>query len=73
MGAQDDTAVTAYFTGAGTGLSRGASTTDPTGVAFAFGVPEGIVGVAARLDGTPVGGSIGLARAGAVTSVVVRP
>jgi hypothetical protein len=67
----DSAAVTAYATG--DGISREASGTDATGVAFAFGVAGGPVGIRATLEGVPVGGALGVARAGAVTSLVVKP
>ena len=42
-------------------------------MAFAFGVVSGMVGVAATLDGSSVGGAIGFSHAGAVSSLVVGP
>jgi hypothetical protein len=69
----DGEAVTVYATGDGAGIARGVEGTDPTGVAFAFGVMEGMIGVTGRADGVPVAGTLGFARAGAVSSLVLRP
>jgi len=73
IASQDGPVVTRYFTANGADFSQTAKTTDATGVAFAFGVVGGMIGVAAEVDGAPVGGSIGFARPGAVSSVLVRP
>lgn len=65
----------AYFVGGGATMSTGARATDASGIAFAFDVPAGWVGVVGMRasDATPVGGAIGLARAGAVTSILLTP
>jgi len=73
IGSQDGPVVTRYLTSDGADLPQSRSTTDATGTAFAFGVVSGMIGIAAKVDGAPVGGSIGFARAGAVSSVLVRP
>ena len=73
IGSQDGPVVTRYMENDGADFARSGRATDATGVAFAFGVVDGPVGVAAAVDGAPVGGSIGFSRAGAVSSVVVRP
>ncbi len=69
----DGPVVTAYVSGGGAAISRDAAGTDLTGVAFAFGVPGGMIGVTGKADGVPIGGALGFVRAGAVSSVVVRP
>jgi hypothetical protein len=73
VGSEQPIAATRYFVGDGAALSASAEATDASGVALAFGVPAGPVGVAGRLVGQPVGGAMAYAHAGAVTSVVVRP
>lgn len=73
VGSQSGPLVTRYFAGDGVPFSADAKTTDATGVAFAFGAAAGAIGVAAKVDGAPVGGARGFARPGAVSSVVVRP
>jgi hypothetical protein len=73
IGSYDGAVTTRYFTGDGAAFPPDANATSGTGMAFAFGVVSGAVGVAAKVGGAPAGGSIGFARQGAVTSMVVRP
>jgi hypothetical protein len=73
IGSNDPFTATEYSVGDGEALSRTADVTDATGVALGLGMAPGAVGVAAKLDGQPVGGAIGFVSAGAVTSIVVRP
>jgi len=63
----------AYFASDGGALMPGASATDETGVAIAFGVRDSGFAVREALGATAVGGAFGFARAGAVSSVVARP
>jgi hypothetical protein len=73
VGADGPVAALRYFVGDGAALAADADATDATGIALGFGVAPGPVGVAARVDGSPAGGALGAARAGAVTSLVVGP
>jgi hypothetical protein len=64
--------VVAYLDGGGRPTRR-TFATDTSGIALGFVVSAGDVGVADLLDGKPVGGGLGFARAGAVSMIVVRP
>jgi hypothetical protein len=63
----------AYFAGDGSVLEPGATATDETGVAIAFGVAQRSFGVQEAIARKAVGGALGFAGAGAVTSVVALP
>jgi hypothetical protein len=63
----------AYATGGHGSMTRAALTTDATGVALAFGVPPGPLGIAQLLDGKGVAGALGFTRGGAVSEFVLRP
>jgi hypothetical protein len=65
--------VTAYAIDGGAGLTRKSLATDASGIAVAFAVPDGDVGIAEVLAGKTAGGAIAFARAGAVSEVVARP
>lgn len=65
--------IVAYGAGGHGSISRTALSTDSTGVALGFGVPAGQLGIAGLRDGKTVAGALGFARAGAVSTFVVRP
>jgi hypothetical protein len=65
--------VTAYSVADGQSLSRRTTATDGSGIAVGFGLAEGDIGIADRLEGKLVGGAIAFTRAGAVSEIVVRP
>ncbi len=62
-----------YFTSDGEMLSRTAGVTDTSGVALVFGVSPGAIGFTGHVQGVTIGSTVGFARAGAVSSVVLRP
>jgi hypothetical protein len=73
LSTSDQATQIAYFASNGGALMPGASATDETGVAIAFGVEESGFAVREALGATAVGGAFGFARAGAVSSVVALP
>ena len=70
-GLQD--ALIAYPAGDSRVVSPRLAQTDGTGAALGLGVRDGLVGVADVVDGQLAGGAVAFARAGAVSSLVVRP
>lgn len=65
--------VLAYASGGHGNVTRTALATDATGVALAFGVPPGPLGVVELLDGSTVAGALGFVRAGAVSEFALHP
>jgi hypothetical protein len=73
IGSNDPVSATDYFVDGGQALSSEVGATDSSGVVLTIGVAPGAVGVAAKVDGRPIGAALGFAYAGAVTSLLVRP